>query len=124
MTDELAKVLAMRYDRQSRTRLCLRTGALEQLFLIRIARCIADPSNGSFMALTKNQAVMNQDDENALGRGVGVIEGGRRLALQLLAADRLSHQERHDMKMAATDVLVGIGAGGLLTGAMEEAAWP
>ena len=131
MTDELAKVLAMRYDKTKQNEIVFeKTGALgaAAYFGSALLGALPDPINlVPFMALTKKtRPLRTRMTKNALGRvGVGAIEGGAgALALQpLLAADRLSHQERYDMKMAATDVLVGIGAGGLLTGAMEEAVW-
>ena len=127
MTDELAKVLAMRYDKTKQNEIVFeKTGALgaAAYFGSALLGALPDPINlVPFMALAKKtRPLRTRMTKNALGRvGVGAIEGGAgALALQpLLAADRLSHQERYDIKMAATDVLVGIGAGGLLTGAME-----
>ena len=127
MTDEYAKVLATRYDRTKQNEIVYeKTGALgaTAYFGSALLGALPDPINiVPFMGLMKKtRPLRTRMSKNALGRvGVGAIEGGAgAAALQpLLAADRKSHQERYDMKMAATDILVGIGAGGFLTGVME-----
>ena len=127
MTDEYAKVLATRYDRTKQNEVVYeKTGALgaTAYFGGALLGALPDPINVvPFMGLLKKtRPLRTRMSKNVLGRvGVGAIEGGvGAAALQpLLAADRKSHQERYDMKMAATDILIGIGAGGFLTGVME-----
>ena len=127
MTDEFAKVLAARYDRTKQNEIVFeKTGALgaTAYFGSALLGALPDPINVvPFMGLMKKtRPLRTRMSKNALGRvGIGAIESGAgAAALQpLLAADRLSHQERYDAKMAATDILVGIGAGGFLTGVME-----
>ena len=127
MTDEFAKVLATRYDRTKQNEIVFeKTGALgaTAYFGSALLGALPDPINVvPFMGLMKKtRPLRTRMSKNALGRvGIGAIESGAgAAALQpLLAADRLSHQERYDAKMAATDILIGIGAGGFLTVVME-----
>jgi len=127
MTTDFAEVLANSYDTRRESELVYeRTGALgaTAYFGSALIGALPDPINlVPFMRFVPGGAAMrSRMATNALGRvGIGATEGGIGAAtLQpLLAAERLSHQERYDAKMAATDILVGIGAGGVLSGVME-----
>ena len=127
MTTDFAEVLANSYDTRRESELVYeRTGALgaTAYFGSALIGALPDPINlVPFMRFVPGGvALRSRMATNALGRvGIGATEGGIGAAtLQpLLAAERLSHQERYDAKMAATDILVGIGAGGLLSGVME-----
>ena len=127
MTTDFAEVLANSYDTRRESELVYeRTGALgaTAYFGSALIGALADPINlVPFMRFVPKGAILrSRMAVNALGRvGIGAAEGGLGAAtLQpLYAAERLSYQERYDAKMAATDILVGIGAGGVLSGVME-----
>jgi hypothetical protein len=127
MTTDFAEVLASSYDTRRESELVYeRTGALgaTAYFGSALIGALPDPINVlPFLNFVPKGALLrSRMASNALGRvGIGAAEGGLGAAtLQpLLAAERLSHQERYDAKMAATDILVGIGAGGVLSGVME-----
>ena len=127
MTTDFAEVLANSYDTRRESELVYeRTGALgaTAYFGSALIGALPDPINlVPFMRFVPKGAILrSRMAVNSLGRvGIGATEGGMGAAtLQpLLAAERLSHQERYDAKMAATDILVGIGAGGVLSGVME-----
>ena len=127
MTTDFAEVLANSYDTRRESELVYeRTGGLGSIayFGSAIIGALPDPINlVPFMRFVPGGiALRSRMAVNSLGRvGIGSAESGLgAAALQpLLAAERLSYQERYDMKMAATDILVGIGAGGVLSGVME-----
>ena len=127
MTEDFAKVLAERYDNTKASNLVYeRTGALGATLFwgSALAGALPDPINIiPFMRfIPGGSASRTLMAQNALGRvGIGAVEGGLgAAALQpLLAAERLSHQEEYDRRMGAIDVLVGIGAGTVLSGVME-----
>ena len=127
MTTDFAEVLANSYDTRRESELVYeRTGALgaTAYFGSALIGALADPINViPFLNFVPKGAVLrSRMAVNALGRvGIGAAEGGLGAAtLQpLYAAERLSYQEEYNAKMAATDILVGIGAGGVLSGVME-----